>query len=209
MTVGNDDAIILRNLATGESAAIREGSAPFNTVAAVFGSFFNPVVNDQGTILFFASLRGAGVTAATDTGLWMRQSMQTIPRVVAREGHLAVGKVGAILPGVAWKQFTSYVLPDGPGAGPIFLAGLAGTGVNAKNELGIWAVDSTGKLRLLLRTYETIPAGATFKTVSEIALFDSLPGSFGARRSYNATGSIAVLATFTDTTQALLRIDIP
>ena len=54
----------------------------------------------------------------------------------------------------------------------------------------------------------TVSPGVIKKVLS-FRLLDALPGSFGSRRSYNATGSVAVLATFTDKTQALLRIDIP
>jgi hypothetical protein len=54
----------------------------------------------------------------------------------------------------------------------------------------------------------TIAPGVT-KKLANFKLLDALPGSFGSRRSYNSTGSVAVLATFTDKTQALLRVDIP
>jgi hypothetical protein len=40
-------------------------------------------------------------------------------------------------------------------------------------------------------------------------LLNALPGSYGARRSYNATGSLAVQVTFDDRSQAILRLDVP
>ena len=60
-------------------------------------------------------------------------------------------------------------LTDGPHDGPIFLGTLkAGKadGVSAANNLGLWAVDSGGALRLLLRTGQsvTVNSSKTLKT---------------------------------------------
>jgi hypothetical protein len=117
--------------------------------------------------------------------------------------------------------------PEHPdGAGLIFTAEMAGKDENNKpftaaNKLGLWAEESTtpGKLRLLRRGGQIIqvldpapsvpPPGFIAKTLASFRLLDALPGSFGSRRSYSSNGSVAVLATFTDKSQALLRVDVP
>jgi hypothetical protein len=70
-------------------------------------------------------------------------------------------------------------------------------------------VDSTGLVRLILRTGSkvTLPTGE--KAITALNVLNSLPGSFGARRSYNAAGSVAVQVTFSDRTQGVLRLDVP
>ena len=54
-----------------------------------------------------------------------------------------------------------------------------------------------------------IPGVAYLLFQNGFAALNALPGSFGARRSYNSTGSFAVQATFADKSQGLLRLDIP
>ncbi len=175
----------------------------------VFSTFFDPVANAQGMMLFLATIRGNGVKAANKTGLWSFDGNTSTTAKVARLGESAPGKDGLALADAVWSGFSSYALPDGAGAGAVFVAKLAGKAVTAKNKTGLWAADSTGTLRLLLRTNQALTVGAGTKQLASMMLLNAPPGAFGARRSYNSTGSVAVLATFTDKTQAVLRLDVP
>jgi hypothetical protein len=42
-----------------------------------------------------------------------------------------------------------------------------------------------------------------------ITLLKAVPTAFGAERSFNATGAVGALITFTDKQQALIKIGIP
>jgi hypothetical protein len=47
------------------------------------------------------------------------------------------------------------------------------------------------------------------KTVRGFSLLRSSSYVFGATRSFNGTGSVAAIVTFTDGTQSLVRFDVP
>jgi hypothetical protein len=68
---------------------------------------------------------------------------------------------------------------------------------------------STGKWLMLLRTGSPLTVGSQTKEIVSFILFNALPGSLGARRSYNANGMLAVLVKFSDGTQAILSLTIP
>lgn len=170
----------------------------------LYASFFDPVVNDGGQVAFLATLQGKNVKLANQTGLFGGTIDHL--RLAARLGDQAPDEAGTATSSI-WSKFTSYALPSGAGAGPIFLGETSGGDTTVKNKLALWGVDSTGKLRRLLRTNATVTPGGP--PITGLTLLNAQPGTFGAARSYNATGSVAVLATFADQTQALLRIDLP
>ena len=89
----------------------------------------------------------------------------------------------------------------------ILLGETSGGDTTAKNKRVLCAVDSTGTLLRVLRTGDMLTPGAS--PITAMTLLNAVPGAFGATRSFNATGSIALLATFADKTQALLRVDLP
>ena len=167
-----------------------------------FASFSDPVSNAQGNLLFTASRRGATKPTPATNALW--QSIGgAAPTLVAALGALATDATGAATANTAWSQFTTFALPDD--GGPVFIAQVKGKAVTSRTKLGLWATDSTGTVRQILRTGAVIGT----KTLTGFTLLNALPGSFGARRSYNSTHSLAVQATFSDHTQALLRVDVP
>jgi hypothetical protein len=185
----------------------REGSPAPGGEGATYSSFSHPVMNDRGSFLFAATLKGAGVSKANKKGLWWG-ALEDL-QLLARKGRAPSGKDGALLPSQQWAAFVSYALPSGPDAGPIFLAKVKGTGVTSKSNLGLWAVDALGQLRELLRTGDQVTVGTASKVLSGITLLDAPRAVFGTTRSFNATGAVAVRATFTDKSEALLRIETP
>ena len=58
-----------------------------------------------------------------------------------------------------------------------------------------------------MRTGDSLTMGGA--RIASLSLLGALPGSYGATRSYNALGSVALLATFADRSQKILRVDIP
>jgi hypothetical protein len=206
VTAKEDTALLFSPDGSAWQVLAHEGAPAPGAGGATFASFFEPVVNADGAIAFLATLQGDGVTGTSKTGLW--SGAPEAPQLVARLGSPASDASGA--PSSAtWSAITSYALPTSPDAGPIFIAKVKGTGVTAKNNLGLWALDSSGLVRCVLRTGDPLSVGDATLTLASFTLLNALPGSFGATRSFNATGSVALLATFTNKTQALLRIDLP
>ncbi len=186
----------------------REGGSSGQPDGSRFAAFADPVVNDQGKMLFQASLSGAGVKPTNKNALWLT-TPGNAPALVVRAGANATDANGDPLPGnPVWSAFSSYALPDGADSGPIFLAKIAGKGVKASANTGLWAIDAQSKVRLLLQTSESLTLPYGQKYISRLTLLNSLPTVYSARRSYNQSGSLALLATFTDHSQALLRIDL-
>lgn len=88
------------------------------------------------------------------------------------------------------------------------------TGVSAKNNLGIWAVDNTGALRLIVRTGDILNVGTAMapndKTVTGLAFLPSLSYVGGQTRSVaQGTGDLVYLATFSDKSTAIINVSFP
>jgi hypothetical protein len=141
--------------------------------------------------------------------LWTTDVTSGRLHLLARAGDQAMDSQGAPLAGTFLSKFTSCVLLDGAGTGPVFLATLRGPAVNTRNGTGLFAAGAEGMPSLVLRTEDILAVSSGGKTLRNMTLFGTPAGDFGTRRSYNATGSLALLATFTDRTQALVRIDLP
>jgi hypothetical protein len=183
----------------------REGATAPDAGGAMFSGFLDPVINDAGRVLFQGTLNGAGVSKSNKTALWWGVADNV--RLLARVGGQPTNREGVPIPTEQWAGFDSHALRSGVAAGPIVLARVKGTAAPIRK--GVWMLDSGGLLRGMLRTGDQVTIGSTSKTVKSIALLDAPRTAFGTTRSFNATGSVAVLATFTDKSQALLRIDIP
>jgi hypothetical protein len=203
-----DDSVLLFSPdgATWSAFAREHEPAPMapDAEGALYGSFFDPVANDAGQVAFLAMLQGPGIKAANGTGLFCGTTDHL--RLIARLGSVVPDESAAATT-AAWSRFISYALPGGDGAGVIFLAETGGGDATTKNTLALWAVDSTGTLRRLIRT--GAPLTLDGPALTGLTLLNAPPAAFGAARSYNSSGSVAVLATFADKSQALLRLDIP
>ncbi len=169
---------------------------------ATFKSFLDPVAGfgfDGGRVQFFAATL-AGAARSGDSGLWAFTSSLAL---VAREGAEPPGAAGT-----KWKGFTSLSVLDG--RGPMFTAKLAsGTAkVTTKNDAGLWATDSTGALRLILREGDTLPGG----TLKSFTLLGAVAGSPGQRRAWtsgDASARVIYRAFFTDGTSAIVSTALP
>jgi hypothetical protein len=188
-----DNAFELQRLvATGDSAT----GLPTGTT---FAELRDPVASAGQVVAFTAKLSGGGTKATDDESVWFRNSEGTLT-LVAREGAPAA-EVGA-----KWGSFKSIALPEGA-LGPIILASLKSTPtskVTAANDVGLWATDSFGALRLLLREGDEI---GTAKVKSFVVL-PSVRGSAAQRRSFS-NGRVIVKATDTAGAQHLVQIAVP
>lgn len=79
------------------------------------------------------------------------------------------------------------------------------SGITSGNDLGCWAVDSTGTLRGLFREGDTIN-GETLKLFSVLS---ATVGSPGASRAFNANGVVTWLPTFSDNTTSVMTTQVP
>ena len=206
VTALTDTALIFRQFGNPLIVIAREGD-PAPGTTANFGSFLDPVVNADLKVAFHATLRGSGVTRGNASGVWFGDP--AAPALVARTGDEATDFDGQPIAGVRWSSFTNHALPGCEGGGPVFLATLSGTGVTLGNKTGLWARDSEGTLRQYLRTGDVLYSGGQNRTVSSIAILTAGNGPFGATRSFNSIGTLAARVTFTDRTQALVRMDVP
>ena len=201
----NDTALLFSPDGAEWSMFAREGSeAPVSPAGPLFATLLDPVVNDAGEIAFLASLQGPGTTARNRAGIFGGTPDNL--GIVARLGEHPPDEAGVATTSM-WSSFVTLALPDGPGAGVVFLALTRGGDTTAANSIGIWAADSQGAVRRQLRTGDVLTPGGS--PIAGVILLNATLGAYGVARSFNAVGSIAVLATFADGTQALLRLDVP
>jgi hypothetical protein len=209
LTVGVGDAVkanaggVWADSAGTRGLVARLGQiAPGLSTNATFTAFSDPVYNDSDAVAFRATLStGAGLaTTATDTGLWF-SSGGTLA-LVAQQGTQAPG----CATGVNFLAFTELALDDVNGGGVIFLATLSGTGVTTANNMGIFAVDNTGTLQLIVRTGDVIGG----KTITALTFLPAETLVNGQARSFSpSTGDLVYNATFSDKSQAIFNVVFP
>lgn len=155
------------------SLVAREGSqAPGTPDGTVFGNFLNsagvspssPVLNGSGQIAFRGWLATGvgGVTNSNDQGIWSDGSGTLT--LVAREGDAAPG-----MP--AGYKFGAFGNPVMNASGHVaFMASPADVSVEVvPSYSGIWAEDSTGVLRLIVRTGDVIEVSpGVFSTIDQL-----------------------------------------
>jgi hypothetical protein len=171
---------------------------------AVFSMIWDPVSSSSG-VAFLAAVKGGNVKASDNDAIWWKPNNGALAPL-AREGGQPPGAPN----GAKWKSFSSLALPDGD-TGPIFTASLK-TGptatferITANNDFGLYALDSFGTLREMLREGQIIER----KIVKTFSVMKAISGSAGVTRSFNDTHQVAALVTFTDRTTAILKIEIP
>jgi hypothetical protein len=186
---------------------VAKGDVAPSVTGGVFSALKDPVSAGNRAVAFIGALKTLpGVTAANNDGIWWNSPGGL--SLVAREG----AQPPEAPLGAQWKAFTSLALPEGHG--PIFVAAMAskiGTtspgpgGVTTADDLGLWATDSFGALRLLIREGDAIGAS----TVKSFTVLSSVPGSPAQTRSFNNTGAVVVRVTDTTGAQHLVQIAVP
>jgi hypothetical protein len=166
-----------------------------------YRDFSDPIVNTNSQVAFIASLAGSGgdVKSNSNRAIIFGSPTGTLTSI-ARTGDAAPDAAGEPS-SLNFASFTSLALPGGTDAGPVFVARLN----TRKNNVGVWALDSSGKVRQLIRAGDDLGG----QIVRNITLLTAVSRAASAPRSFDAAGSIAVALSFTDGTSALLRIGIP
>ncbi|MGA3171493.1 MAG: choice-of-anchor tandem repeat NxxGxxAF-containing protein [Chthoniobacteraceae bacterium] len=178
----------------------RTGSAAPGT-SAVFRSLGDPVYNDNEAVAFRGTLSdvaGGPAISGSGAGIWSNSGGS--PALIAQQGGQAPG----CPTGASFKLFNAFALPDQGGV--IFLATLntkAAAGVSSANNMGIWAVDGTGVLRLIVRKGDIVNG----KTISSLSFLPIIAHVSGQTRNFGqGTGNLIYQATFSDKTSAISAV---
>jgi hypothetical protein len=173
------------------------GSGAAQGTTAPYTALDDPVYNDNNAVAFIGTLKvGSGLaTSATSVGVWSNSS-----------GNLSlVAQTGTQAPdcptGVTFAGFSQIALPDANG---VILLGVLtpnrALGVTSASDIGIWAVDGSNNLHLIVRTGQELGG----KTVTALSFMSSLAPVLGQSRAFSpSTGEVTFLATFSDRTTGI------
>jgi len=187
-----------------QTATAAPGTTPATGPTPKFFSFQHPVagfgLGGVRMTAFGAAL--SGTTIARDRGVWTHHPVNGLT-LLAREGS-----VPPDAPGTKWSGFSSVSVLEG--RGPMFVGKLLQVPpkVTIANDTGFWATDSTGALRLFLRTGDRIDG----KKVLSFALLGTVAGSPGQRRAWTADDTsprVFYRVSFTDGSTAVMSTLIP
>ena len=189
----------------------RIGSATAPGTTAQYLTLSDPIYNNNDAVAFRATLKVATgeATSTTATGIWASDGTAGSLGLVARQGSQAPG----CPTGATFSTFTELALGDQGGAtnkgGVIFLGTLntnATANVTSANNTGVWAVDTSGDLQLIVRTGDILDG----KVITALSF---LPGPLyvnGNSRSFTqGTGDLVYLATFSDKSTAIFNVQFP
>lgn len=194
VTSQNNAGIVLHGV-DGWEMAVRKGTPLQGTPSGTWTALNDPVLNNVGALAWSGSVK----TTATLPAIGYRDAEGT-NRLVAYKTGAAPG-----ISGGTFNTFTSFALPDG--MGPVFTATLqAKPGVvTAANDTGVWALDSSGVLQMILREGQVIGG----KRVQSFTVLSSVVGSLGTTRSFNSQRTLAIRVTFADASQAVILSHVP
>lgn len=184
---------------------VREGDLDDDLPANTQGKFikFSEILSPvPGSLAFFGTLKAdATIKSTADTGFWAKLPGESL-KLIAREGAVAADTNGPV-----FSAFTSLAFP--PDKRPILFAkiktGAKGTtAVKPTDDVGIWAMNSEGTLKLAIREGMT-PDGVN----SPITILSAFPAPLmvhGQARDYNQNGDLTFRATLKDSSTAIFRI---
>ena len=209
VTTANNSGIWADNSSGNMHLVARVGVGLAPSTTATFATLSDPVYNNNDAVAFRATLRVGTGEAATNasTGIWCNSTGSLA--LVALQGEQAAG----CPTGATFANFTQLALPDQGGAtnkgGAILLATLnasAAAGVSAANDLGIWAVDTTGTLQLVVRTGDVVGG----KKITGLAFLPAMTYVTGQTRSFDqVSGDVVYLATFSDGSTGIVTVTLP
>jgi len=190
--------------ASGALQLVIRGSDPApGTNGAVFSMLSDPVYNLNEAVAFVGSLRTnvGDVTRANCVGVWSND--QGVLKLIARKGDPAPGCSGAV-----FDSFLQIALPDQGGVVMQAALKVDSSVVTSTNRQGIWAVDSTGALKLILRQGDLHPA--TGKVVASFAFLQPHGVTAGQTRAFSpSTGALIYRVTFSDRTSGIFTVRFP
>ena len=177
--------------------------APGTEAGVRFFDFSNPAINSNGDCVFTARLHGDSVDQTNNGSIWIDRG--DAPQLLIRTGQPAPG----FEPGVVFRgDFTSSLLLNDVGQ-VAFGALLNGPGITELNDGGLWVINSTGTLQLIVREDDLFdvnddPFIEEYKTIDSFAFLSaSDTGNNGQSPSFNNAGQLAFTLTFTDGTSGI------
>jgi uncharacterized repeat protein (TIGR03803 family) len=189
---------IILGINIGFEELVRVGDLVPTGAEGSFSALQEPALASDGTCLAFLAKTTLG--RKTNTGIFAFRANDPLATVTTLEAP----PVGTPQ-GTRWKSFDSLAVPGG-GVGPIFTATLRRDAVvNGTNDEGLWAVDTTGTLRCLVREGDTVGG----KSVKSIQVLEATTGTPGVARAFNARTQIVWQATFSDRTNGIIITTVP
>jgi hypothetical protein len=214
----NNSGIWAGSGASGRILIVRTGAlAPSypstpGLATGTFATLSDPVYANDDAIAFLGTLlTGTAPTSlnkTNSTGIWATTTGTLA--LVARAGDLAPDATGMVSAGgPVFGSFTEFVLPDQGGV--VMLATLVtGTGgVITSNDQGIWAVDTDGLLKQIIRTGEALTINGNTRVISALSIFNAPTASTGQTRHFNSAGDLAYKVSFTDKTTSIVQSVFP
>lgn len=180
---------------TVELVALSGDQVPGMPDGTLFGQTGEVLINAAGQIQF---------GAAAGSSIWLEDSGSFT--LIARRGDQAPELPNGI---------NIRLFPENGGAGALNAAGqsafsaiVEGVGIDATNNLGIWATDRAGNTRLILRKGDLLnvsddPLTPDMRTVSGLSLIDDTANADLYGTGFNDHGRLAFLAYFTDGTEGI------
>jgi hypothetical protein len=210
ITAANDMFLLYSFDGSSFDSYLQEGTTDSNLAEAKYGPLTDPCINSGGYSAAIVSLTGPHFTAANNKLLLWGSGFLGLTGI-ARLGDFATDSTGGLdsTDAAKYTSFVSFSLPSGDEpVAPIFVAKLAGHGITAKNNEGLWAYSTHEEfpaLRRLLRTGDVLGT----RTVASFTILKAPSKAFAAARNFNATAEVAVMVHFTDLTQAVVVLGIP
>jgi uncharacterized repeat protein (TIGR03803 family) len=202
-----NNLVIRADDSSGVNQLVAQSGMAAPGLASSFLTFSDPVYNNHEAVAFRATLKAAKGQPAL--GIWSTDANTQALAKVVLAGDAAPG----CPTGATFATFPELVLADqgGPNneSGVIFLATLTvntGAAVTAANNTGIWAVDSSGNLQLIVRTGDSLDG----KTLTALSFLPAETLVNGQGRSYSQPrGDLVFLATFSDKSTAIYNVVFP
>jgi hypothetical protein len=179
------------------------GEHPPGTPAGVTYELFGfwPSLNEAGQVLTGVLLAGSGVDASNQLAVYLSDAAGN-ENLILRSGDQAPGAPPGVVFNASFEDFAEGMLND---RGQVAIGHyLAGAGVDATNDFGIWATDSAGALQLIAREGDPLEvAPGDFRTISGLNRPDHNANSNGWPSAFNNLGQLAFWASFTDGSQGI------
>ena len=203
---GNPLTLVAR---TGEAAPGVDSGVVFSFIGSQggFSGIAEPVLNKLGQTAFHGFLVGSGIDSTNSSGIWS-EGIGNGLSLVARAGESAPGTSDGVV--FSSIQATTGLSLNNRGQ-TAFTAHLQGPDIDETNNLGIWAQDRFGKLKLIVRKGDWIDiddgSGVDLRQIRTIIMasgkFENSPPT-----GFNDQGQVLFRAQFTDfTTHGLFVSD--
>lgn len=157
-------------MAGSEKMIARRGDVAPGAGGAQFGTIVAETANYDMQTIFRATLGGAGVTAANNEGIWLHDGNASV--LVARKGSTVQH-----LTALKWSRFV-HVWPMAKDE-VVLRAVLAGPGLTAANDEGLFLLKKDGSSTTLLREGDLAP-GCYGARVASLLAVEVIPNTYAA-----------------------------